>query len=240
MCRVQSPDGPRVSAALCTRPDAGVALSCPAADRGNLNTDHSTLPPPPAPHYKDGVHRRWIIFMAAILVVDAIVGWLWWRHWREHRYDSEIVAAARRYNIEPALVKAVVWRESAFDARARGRAGELGLMQLMPASAGEWAAAERVPGFMHKHVLDPRTNTFVGAWYLAHALKRYPATDNPTAYALADYNAGRGNVLKWLQGPAATNSSSFLSQMTFPGTRRYIESVLSERERFRREMAQER
>jgi len=187
-------------------------------------------------HYNAHVHRRWIVLIVAFLAVDAFVGWVWWRHWRDHRYDRHIVAAAKRYKLDPALVKAVVWRESAFNAGARGRAGELGLMQLMPASAGEWAAAERVAGFTHEQVLDPGTNTLAGTWYLAHALKRYPTTDNPVAYALADYNAGRGNVLKWLQGPAATNSSAFLSQMTFPGTRRYIESVFERRERYRKEM----
>ena len=51
-------------------------------------------------------------------------------------------------------------------------------------------------------------------------------------YALADYNAGRGNVLRWNQGAAATNSQQFLAQMTFPGTRRYIETVAERRARY--------
>ncbi|NDD40298.1 MAG: hypothetical protein EB082_18135, partial [Verrucomicrobia bacterium] len=72
-------------------------------------------------------------------------------------------------------------------------------------------------------------------WYLAKLLRRYPQADDPVPYALADYNAGRGHVLRWDQGAAATNSQQFLAQMTFPGTRRYIETVVKRRERYREE-----
>jgi hypothetical protein len=63
------------------------------------------------------------------------------------------------------------------------------------------------------------------AWYLAKLLRRYTNTDNAVAYALADYNAGRGNVLRWMKGDAATNSAAFLAQIGFPSTRAYIEAV---------------
>ncbi len=167
--------------------------------------------------------------------MDAITGLLWYRRWREHRYDAVIFTAAQRYQIDPALVKAVVWRETFFDAKARGKAGELGLMQLREPAAREWAGAEHITGFTHEQVLDPHTNTLAGAWYLAKLLKRYPQTDNPAAFALADYNAGRSHVLRWATNSAATNSTAFLEQMTFPGTRRYIETVLARRELYRDE-----
>ena len=64
--------------------------------------------------------------------------------------------------------------------------------------------------------MNPATNTLIGAWYLEKLLKRYAQTDNPIPYVLADYNAGRSNVLKWNQGRAATNSAAFLWQIDFP------------------------
>lgn len=181
------------------------------------------------------MHRRRLAPVLAFFIVAALAGALGWRHWREHRYDAQILVAARRYQLDPALVKAVVWRETFFQADARGRAGELGLMQLREPAAREWAEAERVAGFTHEHVLDPGTNTLAGAWYLAKLLKRYPKTDNPTAFALADYNAGRTHVLRWATNRAVTNSAAFLEQMTFPGTRRYIETVLARCERYQEE-----
>jgi len=147
-------------------------------------------------------------------------------YWRDHRFDAVITAAAKRYQVDPALVKAVVWQESRFHPNYRGRAGELGLMQVRDITGDEWASAERITPFDNMACLDPATNTLAGTWYLKRTLSRYRQTDNPVPYALADYNAGRGNVLKWSTGSATTNSGAFLKQITFPGTRAYIQSVM--------------
>ena len=179
--------------------------------------------------------RKWLPLVALVLVVDAIGGWLYYRWQREHSQDAVIRAAAARYAVDGALVKAVVWRESWFDPEARGKAGEIGLMQIREPAAREWAEAEHIVGFQHEHILDPGSNTLAGAWYLAKLLRLYPHTDDPVPYALADYNAGRGHVLRWNQGAAATNSQQFLAQMTFPGTRRYIQTVVARRARYRDE-----
>ncbi len=179
--------------------------------------------------------RRWLRLALAVVVVDAVIGVWWYRHWRESRHDTAILTAARRYHVDPALVKAIVWRESRFNPDARGRAGELGLMQIRDAAAHEWAEAERIASFQFSHLLDPGTNTLAGSWYLAKLLKRYPHTDNPPAYALADYNAGRTHVLRWNKDAAETNSAIFASQITFPTTKKYIGDVQQRRDRYRNE-----
>ncbi len=156
-----------------------------------------------------------------------------WEGWLERSQDRVIRAAAGRYGVEPALVKAVVWRESRFNPAARGRAEEFGLMQLQEEAAREWAEAEHVSGFEHQHCFDPATNTLAGTWYLRKLLKRYSGTDHPLTYALADYNAGRGNVLKWAKGEAATNSAVFIEQIGFPGTKAYVQQVTARYEHYR-------
>jgi len=153
-------------------------------------------------------------------------GFLWWEGRLESSQNGPIHAAAQRYSLEPALVKAVVWRESKFNPAARGRAKELGLMQIQEIPAQEWADTEHIDGFVHEDCLDPGTNTLAGTWYLKKLLKRYAQTDDPLPYALADYNAGRGNVLKWSTGAAATNSAIFVEQIGFPSTRKYVKAVL--------------
>jgi soluble lytic murein transglycosylase len=161
-----------------------------------------------------------------LLLLLAAVGY-WWRQGRiERSQDGPIREAAVRYEVEPALIKAVVWRESRFDPRVRGRAQEVGLMQIREEAAREWAEAERIENFDHEQCLDAGTNTLAGTWYLKKLLKRYVLTDDPVVYALADYNAGRGNVLKWDHGPAATNSAAFIEQIGFPGTKAYVKSVM--------------
>jgi soluble lytic murein transglycosylase len=171
--------------------------------------------------------------LLGLLLIGGWLAWLWWEGWLERSQDQPIRAAARRYGVEPALVKAVVWRESRFHPHARGKAGELGLMQLSDVAAQEWADAEGVRPFEHEHCLDPATNTLAGTWYLGKLLKRYRQTDDPVPYALADYNAGRANVLRWSTNSAATNSAAFLEQIGFPATRAYVTEIIARAERYR-------
>jgi soluble lytic murein transglycosylase len=151
----------------------------------------------------------------------ALLALLQWRyeHLKETRYDPQIVLLANLYGVNPALIKAVVWRESRFNPTARGRVGEIGLMQIRPLTAEEWAHAEH-RGRFQGDLFAPQLNLQVGTWYLGKLLKRYERTDNPAAYALADYNAGRAN------GAAETNSAAFMGQITFPATQDYVRSIL--------------
>jgi soluble lytic murein transglycosylase len=175
--------------------------------------------------------QHWFIILFASIAILAY----WWRQNRlEARHDSSIKYAARRYGVEPALVKAIVWRESKFDEKARGRAGEIGLMQLREEAAQEWADAEHVRQFLHEHCFNPETNVMAGTWYLRKLLRRYNSTDNPVPYALADYNAGRGNVLKWINGGSATNSALFIEKIQFPGTKEYVAAVMRREEHYRK------
>lgn len=180
-----------------------------------------------------GVKRRRLIFIFALPAVIAAGIWLWREERLEQRYLSQIRAAAKRYSVDPLLVKAIVWRESRFNAGARGTSGEIGLMQIQEVAAQQWADAEHNPSFKHEHCFDPVTNTLAATFYLSKVLRRYAQVDNPVPYALADYNAGRGNVLKWNTGVAATNSGAFIERIGFPGTKAYVKSVMRRQELYR-------
>ena len=183
------------------------------------------------------MRRRWLWLFLAIALLDAVVIYRWHNSRGERRFDRPIRQAADRCGIDPALIKAVIWRESRFNSSARGQAGEIGLMQIRAPAAEEWAQNERLLLFSHKQLSDPDANIRAGAWYLGKLLKRYPQTDDPVPFALADYNAGRTHVLRWMRGAAKTNSIAFLSQMDFPGTRAYIQAVTDRRARYRPEFA---
>ena len=166
-------------------------------------------------------------FLLTLLICGlSAAGWLYFRFWRSHRYDASIAEASRRYKMPPGLIKAVIWRESNFKEKAVGTVGELGLMQVQETAAREWVDAERIPIFSEKHLLNPHTNIFAGTFYLSKLVHRYKSVDNPLPYGLADYNAGRQNVLRWAKGAAKTNSAAFFAAIDFPTTRRYISSIL--------------
>lgn len=185
--------------------------------------------------------RRWIPYVAGVLGALALGAGVIWlatnlsrsRLGRDRRFDPEILQAAKRYSVDPSLIKAVIWKESTFNAAARGKAGEIGLMQLLEPAAIDWSSSQGVTGFTMEHLTNPTTNILAGTWYLSRLLQRYQHTDNPVPYALADYNAGRGNVLKWIKTPGAdTNSAMFIRQIGFESTRRYVEAVMNRRKRY--------
>ena len=100
-------------------------------------------------------------------------------------YDREIAAAAERVGLSAHLVHAVVKTESAYRKSARSRAGAVGLMQLMPATAKRFGVTNRK---------DPAQNLRGGTEYLSWLLKRY---NRNLQFALAGYNAGEGAVDKY-------------------------------------------
>ena len=180
-------------------------------------------------------NQHWLILVALIAI--AVVCFDQCNEYKEHSQDTHILAAAKRYGMPPSLIKAVVWRESRFNPTVYGRAREVGLMQIRDAAASEWAKAEGISYFSQSDLYDPAKNTMAGTWYLRKLMRRYTSTDNPAAFALADYNAGRTHVLRWARGAAATNSSVFLKQMDFPGTRDYVQAILKREPKYRKQFA---
>lgn len=104
---------------------------------------------------------------------------------RAARYDDLIREAADAYGLPFAFVKAVVRVESNFNPDAVSRAGAMGLMQLMPATAEEMGVTDP---------FDPRQNVFGGTRYLRLLTNRYNGDIN---LVLSGYNAGPGNVDKY-------------------------------------------
>ncbi len=151
------------------------------------------------------------------------------------KYQQLINDVSSSQQVDPDLVRAVVWRESRFAPDKTGLAGERGLMQVTEIAATDWVNAEKIETFQPTDLFDPFTNVKVGSWYLARALGRWQDREDPEVFALAEYNAGRSRLLQWVAaadekaGRAATGAE-VLEVMDFPTTKAYIQSVL---ERYR-------
>jgi soluble lytic murein transglycosylase len=181
-----------------------------------------------------------LVFLLVVLAGEG--AWLWWqsRQPRENQYDPLIVQIAREDGVDPFLVRALIWRESQFNPRTYGSAQEHGLMQVRPVVGQDWARAHKVAGYQDDDLYDPATNIRVGTWYLARAIHRWTQTDDPVAFALAEYNAGRTNALKWVDPNAPENHMAFLERITFPSTRKYVQTILHKRDEYRQKLGQNR
>jgi len=152
---------------------------------------------------------------------------------RFQQYDQLIRSVSATNKLDPMLVKAVVWRESRLDSKKLGAAGERGLMQVSEIAAREWAAKNKIDNFQLEELFDPKTNLEAGAWYLQRAVSHWRQMRDPIPFALAEYNAGLSRAQRWAGGEGAQPISAreFQRNIDFPGTKRYVASIL-ERYRF--------
>jgi len=99
------------------------------------------------------------LFLLALRSGDVIyTAYEWISPARFHQFDNLIRTVAAEHELDPMLVKAVIWRESRFDPRKIGSAGERGLMQVSERAAREWARETQVVNFHADDLLDAKTN----------------------------------------------------------------------------------
>ena len=155
---------------------------------------------------------------------------------RFQQYDVLIRRVATEHQLDPMLVKAVVWRESRFDPNKVGTAGERGLMQVSEVAANDWARENQIANFRADQLFDPKTNLEVGAWYLRRAFQHWQGQADPTPFALAEYNAGASRAQRWAGGADTTamQEETFRGNIDFPRTRSYVESIVARRNFYKR------
>ena len=133
---------------------------------------------------------RYKLYLATSKEPDAVTNTLNTRGVRYYpsaarsRYQAHILEAARVYQLEPALIHAVISAESGYNPLARSPKGARGLMQLMPDTARRYGV---------NNPLDPQQNIYGGSAYLRDLLKLF---GNDLKLALAAYNAGEGTVME--------------------------------------------
>ncbi|MEI6689204.1 MAG: lytic transglycosylase domain-containing protein [Thermoleophilia bacterium] len=139
---------------------------------------------------------------AGVYVVKAEPDW-YLRMRYPLQYRSIITAHSDNYGLEPSLLAAVIYTESKFDPNAKSAAGAIGLMQLLPATAQGIADHTGGGNYTAADLYDPELNIRYGAYYLARLQHKY--RDHPQALdlALAAYNAGQGNVDRWVEATPA-------------------------------------
>jgi soluble lytic murein transglycosylase len=146
------------------------------------------------------------------------------------RHDDIIRQQARDKDLDPALIAAVIYRESKFRHQT-SKAGATGLMQILPSTAEFVARRSGGTEFEQADLSNPQINIAYGSWYLRYLLDTY---DGNVVAAVAAYNAGHRRVDRW------GGRDLRLADIRFPETEQYTRDVIEKRreyaERYRQEL----
>lgn len=137
------------------------------------------------------------------------------------KYKEAIMEYSEEYNLDPYLVMAVIKSESNFNKDVVSHKQAYGLMQLTEPTA-TWIVGEmKKENFKYSDLFDAETNIQMGCWYLNNLREEF----NDVDLVLAAYNAGRGNVNKWLENSEVSKDGVNLHNIPFGETDKYIKKV---------------
>lgn len=179
--------------------------------------------------------KRAILLILIPLILGASVYFL--NQYWIHRYDSLIDRQANIYRLDRDLVWSVIYEETYFSPWKTGKDGEIGLMQVTPAVAREWAAEtgmreleRQMASDPHAVLRNPERNVQIGCWYLETANRPFRDLPDPEARMIAAYNAGPSRAAEWnrtAEGAPALSSDEFIKHIDIPSTRAYVTSIMA-------------
>ena len=137
-------------------------------------------------------------------------------------YSEYVEKYAAKYQLDSSLVYAMIYCESKFDAEAVSSANAKGLMQVTE-DTGNWVAST-LEGMDAAEVdlFDAETNIRIGCRYLQWLLEKF---DGYLETSLAGYNAGHGNVARWLSDEEKSKDGITLEEIPYAETEKYVQKV---------------
>ncbi len=170
------------------------------------------------------------LFCIAIVVIIAFAGYnIYLKISHPDDYRTMVERYCDEYGVEPSLVMAVIKCESGFDKNAQSGAGARGLMQLTEETFYD---VRKMVGDGEEYTFtthwnDAETNIKYGTRYIAYLFELF---DGDKTAVLASYNAGMGNVKKWL----GDGGKLQIEEIKFPETKDYVEKVLKTEETYKK------
>lgn len=179
--------------------------------------------------------RRYFLISLIIFVILSLSGLYFFNRYWIHRYDDLIRRQASVYRLDENLIWSVIYEETYFQSWKIGADDEVGLMQVTPLVAREWAretgfhefkkeTAENTVEFLR----EPERNIQIGCWYLEKLGKNYRGFPAEKAMTLAAYNAGASRVEEWTKtaDSAKLAENEFIEKINIASTKAYVSSIL--------------
>ena len=162
-----------------------------------------------------------VLKYSALLIVTGIILWLVKISAGPIKCVPIVYKSAQKYNMDPALIMAVIEIESKFDATAVSKAGAIGLMQIMPKTAKSISRELKIKKYNKDCLYNPEINIRIGTYYLKKLLQEF---NNDIDLSLGAYNAGMGNIKKWQKQK---------KEIPFEETRAFVKRVKSARTKYK-------
>lgn len=179
---------------------------------------------------------RYLLSCLFIFLIVTAAGLYFFQNYWIHRYDELIARQANVYRLDEKLVWSVIYEETWFRSWKIGANEEVGLMQVTPAVAKQWAKETGLKEFekqttenLVEFLKEPERNIQVGCWYLEKLKEKYHGFPAEEAMALAAYNAGPSRVDEWTKDTDMTKlpEAYFRSRIAIPSTKAYVASILA-------------
>jgi soluble lytic murein transglycosylase len=178
--------------------------------------------------------KRYLVSIFIIVAVLSTAGYFFFRDYWEHRFDAIISKQSTVYRLDDRLIWSVVYEETWFRSWRIGSNDEVGLMQVTPLVARDWAHETGLKEYERQtsdniveFLRDPEHNIQIGCWYLEKLRENYRGQPAETAMALAAYNAGPSRVEEWTRGADDLSENGFVNRIAIPSTKAYVISILA-------------
>ena len=168
--------------------------------------------------------KKLLILLTAILlliIVAICINKLMIKIFYKKEYSEYVSKYSQEYNVDENLIYALIKAESNFEADAVSSRNAQGLMQLMPTTAEDVAKKNGI-NLTEENILEPDININIGTKYISILLNKYDCVE----VALAAYNAGSGNVDKWIANGTIKADGSDIENSPFKETNNYIRKIM--------------
>ncbi|MCI8272633.1 MAG: lytic transglycosylase domain-containing protein [Clostridia bacterium] len=162
-----------------------------------------------------------IIIIAIIIIAVAIGNKQMMKIIYKKDYSEYVSKYAQEYNVEEELIYALIKAESNFNASAKSNKNAKGLMQLMYSTAQEVADKQGIE-ITEENIMEPDLNINIGTKYISNLLEKYKCIE----VALAAYNAGSGNVDKWIREGIIKPDGTDIENIPYKETNMYVRKIL--------------
>lgn len=138
-------------------------------------------------------------------------------------YYEYVYKYSKEYNVDPILVFAIIKAESNFNPNVVSSSKAIGLMQLMDSTAEEIARKLEINFIKGETLYTPELNIQLGTKYFSNLMKEY---NNNYLLALTAYNAGIGNVKRWIEQGVIKEDGSDIENIPYKETNNYVRKII--------------